>query len=508
MPPVPSPGSHDTRFTTLDRAQRVRFRRAVTLVLMTLVLPGSAQLVAGNKRLGRIALRVVLGLLVIVVVAGTVSYLWNGVAFWAGTNTLLLLFVRVLLMGLALGWAYLFVDAWRLGQPLTLQRQHRLAIVGVNGFLCFTVAGVLLFGAHMVGVQRQFMISMFSNGDAVGAHDGRYNVLLMGGDAGAGRWGQRPDSMTVASIDAESGRTVLISLPRNMQNFPFAEGSALDKEFPDGFNAEGEYLNGLSTWAQDHPTLFKGSKNPGVDATIMGVEGITGLEINYWAMVNLNGFKDLVDAVGGVTLNVRQPIPVGLPHESSFHYIDPGTRKLDGHDTLWFARAREGSDDYSRMARQKCVMSAMLQQVSPQVAVRNFQKIAGASSAMISTDLPRGEVDRFVDLALKAKNQRIATVSLVPPMINTAHPDIALVQEKVGAAIARAEGRSPIPETPETPATPETAEAAPDGPAPAPPAAPDAPATPAPAPSVTGGSVGSLSEGYLANESEDLGEVC
>ena len=57
MSPVPPPGSHQTRFTTLDRAQRVRFRRAVTLMLMTLVLPGSAQLVSGNRRLGMLALR-------------------------------------------------------------------------------------------------------------------------------------------------------------------------------------------------------------------------------------------------------------------------------------------------------------------------------------------------------------------------------------------------------------------------------------------------------------------
>ena len=128
------------------------------------------------------------------------------------------------------------------------------------------------------------------------------------------------------------------------------------------------YLNGLATWALDHAALFKGSKNPGVDATIEGVEGITGLKMNYWAMVNLEGFKDLVDAVGGVELNVRQKIPVGLPSDSFFHYIDPGNRTLNGMDTLWFARARYDSDDYSRMARQKCVMSAMLQQVSPQTA--------------------------------------------------------------------------------------------------------------------------------------------
>ncbi len=509
MPPVPPPGSPQQRFTTLDRAQRVRFRRAVTLMLMTLVLPGSAQLVAGNRRVGRIALRTWITLAALGLVALVVSYFWHGVAFWAGTDTMFLQVLRLGLMALAIGWAYLFVDAWRLGQPLTLQRQHRLAVVGVNGFLCFSVAGALLFGAHVVGVQRDFMISMFGDGSAVSATHGRYNVLLMGGDSGAGRWGLRPDSMTVASIDAETGKTVLISLPRNMQNFPFAEGSVMAKQFPDGFDAEGMYLNGLATWALDHPDLFTGSKSPGVDATIQGVEGITGLTMNYWAMVNLEGFKDLVDAVGGVELNVRQPIPVGLPYEDTFHYIEPGKRTLNGHDTLWFARAREGSDDYSRMARQKCVMGAMLQQVSPQVALRNFEKIAGASSAMVSTDVPRGEVDRFVDLALKARSQKIATLSLVPPMIDTAHPDIALVQQKVADAIARAEGREPAGDT---------AEAAPEAPAPsegtaATPAAPPTPTptptpTPAAPPSVTGGSIGSLSQGYAANQSEDLGAVC
>lgn len=517
MPSAPPSGSHQQRFTTLDRAQRVRFRRAVTLMLMTLVLPGSAQLVSGKRRVGRIALWTWLTLLVVGLLAAVTSYFWNGLAFWAGTSTVLLQVLRLGLMALAVGWAYLFVDAWRLGQPLTLQRQHRLAVVGVNGFLCFSVAGALLFGAHVVGVQREFMLSMFGDGKAVGAYQGRYNVLLMGGDAGAGRWGLRPDSMTVASIDAETGKTLLISLPRNMQNFPFPEGSVMGEQFPDGFDEEGMYLNGLATWALDNAELFKGSKNPGVDATIEGVEGITGLEMNYWAMVNLEGFKDLVDAVGGVELNVRQRIPVGLPSDSFFRYIEPGTRRLDGMDTLWFARARYDSDDYSRMARQKCVMGALLQQVSPQVALRNFEKIAGASSAMVSTNVPRDEVDRFVDLALKAKSQKIATLSLVPPMVNTADPDIDLVHAKVAAAVAKAEGR-----TPEQPAeTTETAEAAqaessetssPADESPAPEQGtaptPSAPATPSVPPAVTGGSVGSLSTGYAANQSEDLGAVC
>jgi LCP family protein required for cell wall assembly len=465
--------------TAGDRAARVRFRRAVALMLMTLVLPGSAQLVAGNRQVGRVAMRIWIALVVGTFAALGLGMVWNGFAFWLVSDPRVLGLLRIVLMLLAVGWAALFMDAWRIGQPLTLSAQHRRAVVGVNGLLSLSVAGALLFGAHMVGVQRDFMVTMFGDGQVSSAHDGRFNVLLLGGDSGAGRWGLRPDSLTIASIDEETGRTVLISLPRNMASFPFAEGSVMDRQFPRGFDCDGCYLNGVSTWAQDHTDLFRRSDNPGVDATIMGVEGITGLEVNYWAMVNLEGFKDLVDAVGGVTLTVRAPIPVGGLGSDVTGYIQPGTRRLDGHDTLWFARAREGSDDYSRMARQKCVMNAMLQQVSPQVALRNFQSIAEASSEMLSTNIPSSEVDRFIDLALKARGQRVASLSLVPPLVNTADPDVDLIQDKVAGAIDKAEGDAPPPSRPKK--------------------KPQA---------VTGGSLGSLSEGYAANQADDVGSAC
>jgi LCP family protein required for cell wall assembly len=477
------------------------------LVTMTLVIPGSAQLAAGNREVGRAAMRIWLVLVAMAVFSLPVGLVWHEYVFWLASDTALLNVLRFALMGLAVGWAYLFVDAWRLGQPLSLSMTHRRAVVGLNGLLCFTVAGALLFGAHLVGVQRSFILAMFGGDEVSAAHHGRFNVLLLGGDSGAGRWGLRPDSMTIASIDEETGRTVLVGLPRNMANFPFAKGSVMAKQFPHGFNCDGCYLNGVSTWAEDHTNLFPKSDHPGVDATIMGIEGITGLRINYWAMVNLEGFRDLVDAVGGVTLTVRQPIPVGGLGSDVTGYIKPGTRKLDGHDVLWFARARDGSDDYSRMARQKCVMGAMLHQISPQTALANFEQIAAASSAMISTDIPPSEVDRFIDLALKARAQRVSTVSLVPPMIVTAHPDIPTVRRMVSTAIARAEGRTPQKQPAPTPAEP--AETTAGTPAEAPASTPAEPVTtPAPPPVVTGGSVGNLSNGYAANQADDLGAAC
>ncbi|WP_148614043.1 LCP family protein [Nocardioides rubriscoriae] len=468
-----------------ERAAQVRFRRALSLMAMTLVAPGTAQLVAGNRKVGLVAFRVYLGLWALGLAVVVVVAFDHGLVLGMAVNTTLLFWLNLVLVAAAVGWAALFFDAWRIGQPLSYSMGHRRLAIGVNGMLALGVAGILLFTAHVVAVQRDFILATFGDGAASDAHHGRYNVLLMGGDSGAGRWGLRTDSMTVASIDEVTGKTVLIGLPRNMANFPFKKGSVMAEQFPDGFDCDGCMLNGVSTWAQDNTELFPGSDQPGIDATIMAIEGITGLRINYWAMVNLEGFKSLVDAVGGVTLNVRQPIPIGLPGDKVTGTVEPGTRKLDGFETLWYARAREGSDDYSRMARQKCVMNAMLQQVSPASALRNFEDIAKATSDMVQTDVPASEVDTFLDLALKAKNQKVATLSLVPPMIVTAHPDIKLIHRKVAEAIDRSEGDAPAPATRKK--HPDTA---------------------VDTTAVTGGSVGTLKDGYAANQAEDLAASC
>jgi LCP family protein required for cell wall assembly len=265
-----------------------------------------------------------------------------------------------------------------------------------------------------------------------------------------------------------------------MLNFPFAKGSIMAEQFPDGYDCGNQCeLNSLATYAADHKALFNGFKNPGVEATSEAVEGITGLQIHYFAMVNLKGFRKMVDAVGGVTLNVRDRIPIGGVGGPVTGYIEPGVRKLDGFDTLWFARSRESADDYSRMARQKCVMNAMLHQLSPTTVVTKFGDIAKASTELITTDIPRSEITTFTKLALKARNQPVKTVSFVPPMINTGHPDIAKIKNAVDRAIHPKQGAAGGGKKKSTSGE-----------------------------GTTGGAIGSLHTGYAANQSDDLGAAC
>ncbi len=464
---------------------RVRFRRALVLLLMTLVLPGSAQLVMGQKRVGRIAIRVFLTC--IAVLAGTilVGLLSQGFVFWLGSNTFVLGLLRIGLVVLAIGWALLFIDAWRLGEPLRLAQKQRLFMVGANGVMVFVVAGSLLFASHIVAVQKGFISALFGDGVVSAAEHGRYNVLLVGGDSGAGRWGLRTDSMTIASIDEDTGKVVLFGLPRNMTNFPFPEGTLMHKQFPHGYDCEGCELNSLATWAGDHRALFKHSDDPGMDATIQGIEGITGLKINYYAMVDLAGFRGLVSAMGGLTLNVRDDIPIGGGEQGQIGTIPAGVHKLNGYQVLWFARSRMAADDYSRMARQKCVMNAMLQQLSPKTVVTKFEGLAKASEALLETNLPASELDTFAELALKARSQPISSVSFVPPAINTADPDIDKIRDMIGTAIDRSEGNG-------SDAAKHKSKGFSAGQGGA----------------STGGSVGSMADGYAANRAQNLSRAC
>ncbi len=422
-------------------ASRVRFRRALTLVAMTVVAPGSAQLVAGNKRVGRIALRATaaavafLGLLVLL------GLLWKGelISLFLGPGFLLVL--RIGLIAYAVGWAYLLVDAWRISEPLELTRGHRLAMTALNGSLCFTLSGALLFASHLVAVQRDFISTVFGGDQVTSAEHGRYNILLLGGDAGPRRVGIRPDSITVASIDQETGRTVLFGLPRNLENVPFPVGTAMHRQFPKGFRCDGCYLNGVNTWANEHPDLFPHDKTPGITATTQAVEQITGLSINYYALIDLKGFQDLVDAVGGVTVNVQERTPIGGVGGPVTGWIPAGRQHLDGYQTLWYSRSRAASDDYSRMARQKCVMNAMLHQLSPTKVLTNFGAIARAGKQIISTSIPASELDTFVNLSMKTKDLPVASVSFVPPKIDTGDPDYRLIRSMVTKAIASSQAK-------------------------------------------------------------------
>jgi hypothetical protein len=148
------------------------------------------------------------------------------------------------------------------------------------------------------------------------------------------------------------------------------------------------------------------------------------------------GFEQIVDALGGVSVDIGKPIPIGGGTGPVEGYIEPGVQRLDGFRALWFARSREESSDYERMVRQKCLISSLARQVEPLTVLSNYEALAKASAALIQTDIPTADLPEFVKLAQLAKGQAIDAVSLVPPLIDPVRPDYAEIRAMVQRLLA------------------------------------------------------------------------
>ncbi len=426
------------------RSEGIALRRGLTLLGMTLVVPGSAQLVGGSERIGRFATRVwmtLIGLAVLFVVLLLLARSW-AIGLYANPITLQALRFAALILGA--GWAFLFLNAWRIANPAAMAGKGKL-ITGALSLLMAMVTGFSSYSlANFFDVQSRVVGNVFTGGGLTQQTAGRYNVLLLGGDAGADRVGLRPDTMIVASIDAQTGRTVLFSLPRNLQWAPFPESSPLHKLYPNGYWCADQscLLNAVYTLAEGHKNLYPGVKRPGVQATKEVIENILGLKINYWAMIDIKGFQGLIDALGGIRLDVPKRVPIGSLHgpKGVYGWVGPGKNlHLNGFQALWFARSREYSNDYERMARQKCVLNAMVKQLNPVTVLTKFNDIAAAGEQIVATDVPTDQLGVLLDLAQKGRSLPLASVSFAPPLIQPVKPNFPLIKTTVANKIAASE---------------------------------------------------------------------
>ena len=444
-------------------APGVRTKRAFVLLLLTLVLPGSAQVVAGDRRLGRRALRVTFTVWALAAAALVLGLTNRALLIDILTHGWASFLVMIALALLAVGWALLFLNTLRIIRPPLLQRSVRPMVAASLVALMVLTSGSLGYGAYLLNVSRQTFGSIFSSGPSLDPVDGRYNFLLMGGDAGEDRTGLRPDSISMISVDAKTGQPVTFSIPRNFQNAPFPEDSPLYEIYPTGYDCGDEcIINSLyQTVTENYADLYPDATDPGAEAMVDAVSGILGLEVQGYVIVDMDGFSTLIDAMGGITINAGGwvPITAGEIPGTNRHYppdgwIPPGTQTFDGYHALWYARSREFVTDYHRIARQQCVQQAMVAQMDPATLLTRFQAIASAGEQIVKTDLPQDQLGSFVDLALKAKNRTMERMTIGPPDFGPAsdnfvtYPDIDLiharVQEKLaGAAAAPAEEPAP-----------------------------------------------------------------
>ena len=478
-PPGGPPGG--SRPPGRERPPQLVFRRALTLLGLTLIAPGSAQLVAGDaaagrlrSTAGRLALRTWAGVLLGVGLLAVGWLIHREFVIGLFTHQLVLRGLAVALFAAGLGWPLLTIDAWRLGEVRRLPIRSRRQLAVLAGLLVVLTCALPIAAGRRVWAGADLLGGVFTSTRHSAASAGRYNVLLLGGDAGPDRTGTRPDSVTLASIDAKTGRTALISLPRNLQNVPFPPGTLAARALPHGWSCGDQcLLNAIYTWGAGHQQYFPGVRDPGAEAMKQAVQAVTGLKVNYYVMIDLQGFRSMIDAVGGINIDVVSKTPIGGETSKVTRWIQPGTQHLNGFHALWYARSRSSSSDYDRMARQRCVMTAMVNQLDPRTLLSHFQQIAAAGPQVVSTDIPASDLPQFLTLGEDAKSRRIESVQFVPPLIVPRHPNYELIRSRVQAVIADSEQGTDAPagRPTATPSPQPTATAQPTGQATAPPGA-------------------------------------
>ena len=415
-------------------------KRAIFLLVLAVLVPGSPQLLAGNRVLGKIGIRAALAGWATLLLLGLLFLVKRGWALTLLTTPWLGQIVAVVIYAYGIGFAILTLDAFRLAQLGRLFAAARNVLIAF--FLAIAVGGVwgFSFVGNTVRTADSLVSEVFNQKGFSSAQNGRYNILLLGSDAGKDRFGVRPDSISVLSFNADTGAMLNIGIPRNLQHAPIPADSPLRQFYGDSWDdlINSAYKTVTDAHPDIYPNALKEGSTPGVEVTKDLVEGVTGLKINSYVMVNMGAFAKLIDVLGGLTVNVKTRLPIGGQRDDAsdaYGWIEPGVQHMDGYHALWYARSRHLSTDYARMARQREIEQLILKKLTPANAIANFEKLAKVAKELIYTDIPDGMIGTYADMALSAKAKKMRNLELVPA--NGFEPDVPNF-DKIHAAVTAA----------------------------------------------------------------------
>ena len=482
------PGGHHPHGRPRRPLAERTFSGSVGWTLLSALVPGLGLVKTRWRRLGLALTAVAVALLV--VVGGAALVARGALLSWITSPELL----TALWVGLALfgvGWVFTVVATHLLTRPSPASGVQRVAGSLLVGLISLGIAVPTFVGARSIHDTASLITAVFQDGTEPGAvpaptfgnasdpwaHTARLNVLILGGDAGADRVGTRTDTVILASVNTRSGDTVLYSLPRQTLHMPFPEDSPLHDVWPNGFYLSGQeegasMLNAMYAAVPVlAPDAIPASEDPGAKVLQLSVGEALGLQVDYYAMVNLDGFIELVNALGGITVNINKPVPVGgknptyLGGSDGFppdRWLTPGPNQhLNGYDALWFARGRYQSTDYERMSRQRCVIQAISRQVNPATVLANYEALTKAGQNIVRTDVPNSLLPALLQLSGTVRSAPLRSISFenAKDGFSTSRPDWDVVRERVQESLDSAPSptAAPAPTDGPTPTTSPTA---------------------------------------------------
>ena len=407
--------------------------------LLSLVLPGAGQLYIGERRRGFVLLGITAaGLLCLLAVAASLDSVW-------GVDRKLVAVILALDLLLLAFRLFAVVDAsrgsWAVGLAalvaLTAAPHVAAAWVTVRGYdvlesvfadeePCGTACdrGSVLLSQAVVPLPQWVpkdawewaLVERLGPGETAPLEAGARvladakpadakpwtTILLLGTDEGPGNWGARTDTIIVAAIQHGTGRAAAFGIPRNLAQVPLGKKQRPSKE---PLNA----LYGLNGGGAEGASTLK-----------QAVSNLLGLRVDYYALVNLRGFADLVDALGGVEIAVKERLvdevtrPAWGEPKPTIDVRPGEVRRFYGREALAYVRSRKDSSDYTRMARQRCFLSALAEQIDPVQVLRHFGSLAKTIETNVHTDIPLNRLPTLVRLVSAIESSETLTVTFGP----------------------------------------------------------------------------------------------
>jgi LCP family protein required for cell wall assembly len=424
-------------------------RRRLAAALLSAVLPGLGQ--AFNRR-SQLAVLFALPSIALVLVVVVILQLQSPARLLAWV-------VAPDVLG-ALLTLNLLVLAWRLvavGQAfLDTRRAGPTGRAGVIGILVILVLvalphlAVYRYGTILGDTFARVFTDEGLGGEAAAAtgprpgSGERINVLLVGIDAKRDRTATLTDTMMVVSLDPVGRSASLLSVPRDLIDVPLGNGDRF-----------GPKLNSLLGYADRHPDEFP---DGGMRALEDAVGALLDVPIHYYARIDFEGFMTMVDAVGGVDVEVARgfedPGYDGVGFDARGWSITAGRHHLDGANALAYARSRKaaGESDFTRAARQQQILVAMRDEVAQAGSLLfELPALLDAVGNTLRSDVP---VDQLPELA--AILDEVDREDMVSVVIR--HPLVRSVSTRYGASLepdleairAMAAALFPAPGTPPT----------------------------------------------------------
>ena len=248
----------------------------------------------------------------------------------------------------------------------------------------------------------------------------RLNVLLVGSDQRSGESTFNTDTLIVASVEPETGQVAMFQVPRDMVDVPVPANAR---------SVWGRVYRGkINSWYMQNRK--RSDMWPGKSDTARGFNSLKGLlgelyglDIRYYVMVNFQGFRKVVNTLGGVQVNVQIPVyestyPVGAGKLGRI-YIPAGPQHMTGREALIYARSRHRSTDFDRGRRQQRVILSLREQMNAQAILANLPGLVDALKDSVKTDIKTGDLPKLLALAESVSTKDVRSFVFSPSFYAT-----------------------------------------------------------------------------------------